>query len=118
MRAYAKKAFELAAVDADGNSYREVLQGLRDRTADSKQIAKYEAELACPEMPAELVYLWNAFLRLSARRTVGFSANPISWSEIDAFARYTGTRLTPWEVKILEDLDDLYRAAQAPQGES
>jgi hypothetical protein len=61
-----------------------------------------------------LQYLWIAFIRLSARRgSNGFGINPISWSEIDAFVRNSRTALAPWEVEIIEMLDDLFRAEQA-----
>jgi hypothetical protein len=33
---------------------------------------------------------------------------PVSWSDIDAFARRTGTRLDPRDVDLIEDLDDLF----------
>jgi hypothetical protein len=61
-----------------------------------------------------LQYLWNAFIRLSSRRgSNGFGINPISWSEIDAFVRNSRVNLAPWEVEIIEMLDDLFRAEQA-----
>lgn len=65
-------------------------------------------------MPAELAYLWRTFLRLSARRgSNGFGANAIGWTDIDAFCRLSGFRLAPWEVEVIEDLDDLWRSEQA-----
>jgi hypothetical protein len=60
-----------------------------------------------------LQYLWIAFIRLSSRRgSNGFGINPISWPEIDAFVRNSRVRLAPWEVEIIEMLDDLFRAEQ------
>lgn len=35
---------------------------------------------------------------------------PISWADIDAFSRFGGLRLTPWEIEIIETLDDLFIA--------
>lgn len=120
MRAYAAKTFELNAVDADGVSYREILEGLIGRTVNPDRLAEHQAELACPDLPVALVYLWNAFCRLSARRgSNGFSVNPIGWPDIDAFTRHSKINLAPWEIRILEDLDDLYRAMAAkPKDES
>jgi hypothetical protein len=120
LRAYAAKTFELNAVDADGVTYCEMLEGLLERTTNEGRRAKHQAELACPDLPADMVYLWNAFCRLSARRgSNGFSVNPITWPDIDAFARHSKINLAPWEIRILEDLDDLYRSAQAkPKDES
>lgn len=74
----------------------------------------YEAELQSPPFPVALSYVWDAYARLSARRSSnGFGANPIAWSEIDAFIRLTGCVLTPWDIGLIEMIDDLYRAEQA-----
>ena len=119
MRAYAAKAFALGAVDKDGVSYRETLQGLIARNQNNPaRLKTYQAELAMPDLPDALLYVWSAFCRLSARRSAGFSANPISFVEIDAFIRRAGVVLAPWEIRLIEDLDDLYRAEQnKPAGE-
>lgn len=71
----------------------------------------------CPPMPPALTYLWAAFLRLANRRgSNGFGANPISWTELEAFSRLSGLRLTPWEIETIEMLDNLYRVEQARTG--
>lgn len=121
MRAFAAKTFELnSVIDADGGTWREMIEGLLERTTNPKRRAEHQAEIACPPLPPELVYLWSAFCRLSARRgSNGFSIVPISWPDIDAFVRHSKIVLAPWEIRIIEDLDDLYRAAQAkPKDES
>ena len=65
-----------------------------------------------------LLHVWNAFNRLSGRRgSNGFGINPISWPDIDAFVRYSRMPLAPWEVAIIEDLDDLFRIEQAKSRE-
>jgi len=58
----------------------------------------------------ELEHVWTAFCRLNARRRSGFSIEPIAWSDLDAFIRLTGIRLVPWEVQLIEMLDDLFRS--------
>jgi hypothetical protein len=40
----------------------------------------------------------------------GFGPSPIEWPDIDAFVRHARLDLTPWEVEIVEMLDDLYLA--------
>jgi hypothetical protein len=58
--------------------------------------------------------VWAAFMRLHARRgSNGFSINPISWPEIDAFLRHSRITLAPWELRLIEELDDLYRIETA-----
>lgn len=87
------------------------------RTKNAAKRAGYEAELAQPPFPLALAYLWDAFTRMRRRcGSNGYSANPISWSDIDGFDRYSGQRLAPWEVKIIEELDDLFlmRSSGAP----
>lgn len=57
-----------------------------------------------------LAHVWGAFGRLSARRGSGFGISPIGFADIEAFTRLTGARLSPWEVRLIEQLDDLFRA--------
>lgn len=83
------------------------------RARNPQRRAELEAELAIPPMPDELGYIWNAFLRLNARRSVGFALEPITFLEIEAFVRLTGQRLQPWEVRILEEIDLLFRSVHA-----
>lgn len=62
-----------------------------------------------PPFPTALGYLWKTYFRLRRRCSVGFSGpNPLSWRDIDAFTRQTRFALAPWEVDIIERLDDAY----------
>lgn len=80
-----------------------------DRARNPEKIAEYEAELALPPFPKALEYIWQAFWRLRSRvNGSGFGAGRISWSDIDAFCRYSRISLVPWEVELIERLDDLY----------
>jgi hypothetical protein len=46
---------------------------------------------------------------LRRRAAVGFAGpQPIGWHEIDAFLRRSGTFLAPWEIEIIERIDDIY----------
>lgn len=91
-------------------TYRETLEGLIFRTRDPAKRAEREADLACPPFPDALGHVWAAFCRLSARRgSNGFSINPISWPDIDAYVRHSKMPLAPWEIRIIEELDDLFR---------
>jgi hypothetical protein len=52
--------------------------------------------------------------RLARRRTSsGFGSNPITWADISAFEHHAKFPLKPWEVEMIEDLDDIDRAEQA-----
>jgi hypothetical protein len=60
------------------------------------------------------MHIWRAFHRLSARRgSNGFGLNPISWPDIDAFVRHSKISLAPWEVRLVEELDNLFRSEMA-----
>lgn len=83
------------------------------RSKDPERRAKYAAELAVPPFPEALSYLWRIFARLRARTGSSFGPAPIGFADIDAFVRYSGFRLAPWEVEIVEALDDLRLAEHA-----
>ncbi|NTX58150.1 hypothetical protein [Myxococcus sp. CA039A] len=67
--------------------------------------------LVCPhELPAPLAHVWEWFCQLAGARSAGaFSLAPISYQDIDAWARLTGHRPTPAEVGLLRQLDDVFR---------
>lgn len=70
-------------------------------------------------MPVELSYLWLAFQRLRRRKgSNGYSPLPIEWPDIDAFLRHNNKRLAPWELEIVEMLDDLFLAEHANRSNS
>lgn len=67
-----------------------------------------------PEFPRVLSYLWARFTRLRNRRTSnGFGSNPITWQDMVFFSQLTGVQFRPWEIEIIEDLDNLDRSEQA-----
>lgn len=69
-----------------------------------------------PPLPPAMRYLFDRFLRLSERRqSNGFGASRITYLEIDAYQRVTGFRFQPWEVRLIERLDDAYLIASAPK---
>ena len=62
-----------------------------------------------PQIPECLDYVWQWFIELNRTRSSnGFSMNPISYSEIDSWARVTGTPINPFEVQLIKDLDTLF----------
>jgi hypothetical protein len=84
------------------------------RTRDPVKRARREAELECPPLPHAANVLWRVFMRLRRRKgSNGFAASPIEWPDIDAFLRLSRLTLTPWEIEIVEGLDDLFLKNQA-----
>jgi hypothetical protein len=62
-----------------------------------------------PPFPKPLHYLWTIYRRIRRRNAGGFGgAEPVGWPAIAAFVGLTGIRLAPWEVELLEALDDIY----------
>lgn len=87
---------------------REVYEGLLARSRRDEKIAEYQAALSCPPLPPALGYLWKSYRRLRRRKGDGFGRSPIEWPDIDAFLRHSGASLAPWEIEIIEDIDDLF----------
>jgi hypothetical protein len=42
--------------------------------------------------------------------------DPIGWQDIGAFVDLTGTRFAPWEIEILERVDDLFLHPEQASG--
>jgi hypothetical protein len=86
-----------------------LLEGLLARTRNPARRAEIERALACPPLPKALGYLWRIYLRIRRRKgSGGFGAQPLEWSDLGAFLRLTAMSLAPWEIELLEDLDDLF----------
>jgi hypothetical protein len=90
-----------------------VIEGLASRTRNPERRADYEAELAVPPLPSAVAYLWSMFWRLRRRKRNAFAVSAIEWTDIDAFLRLTGIKLSEWEISVIELLDDLYLSARA-----
>lgn len=60
-------------------------------------------------MPRGLDYLWSMFCRMRRRKgSNGYSQQPLEWPDIEAFLRLTRQTLVPWELEVVEELDDLF----------
>lgn len=71
-------------------------------------IAEIEGELEIPPFPKALGYIWQVYFRLRHRAAPGFAGpSPVTWQDIDAFVRCSGFRLAPWEIELIEALDNL-----------
>lgn len=92
---------------------RKLDQARRRNKRKPGEIEALEEELTMPTLPVELNYLWRVYHRLRKRTGDGFSsANPISWHDMEAFMRVTRFRLKPWEVELIEAIDDAFRQPQ------
>lgn len=67
-----------------------------------------------PVLPDECRDTWLAFLDLHrARPAGGMSAGNITYSEIDAYQRLTGSSLEPWQVRAIRAADGAFREVEA-----
>lgn len=98
--------------DDQGKTRKERLQARLDRAerrGKTEEAEKLSQQLAMPPFPEALGYLWAAFNRLRTRKASGFNGpSPIEWPDIDAFLRRSGMRLAPWEIELIEEIDDIY----------
>lgn len=86
--------------DEQGNTKYDLLTKFSERTG------KTHPDLVSPEVDDSVIYVWNWFIELNSQRTSnGFGANPITFVDIQAWARLTHREPTPWEVKTLRRLD-------------
>ncbi|GAA6162568.1 hypothetical protein NBRC116590_02720 [Pelagimonas sp. KU-00592-HH] len=53
-------------------------------------------------------HVYNAFLELEKVASNGFGLMPISWTEIDAYARLTGEIRTPLEAQLVRNMSKAY----------
>lgn len=99
--------FALSRKEGQG-TWRDHLEGMAKRARTPARRAEIEAQLAVPPLPPAITYLWRTFMRLHTRRqSTGMGPARIGWSELSAFQQMTGTRLSPWEIGLLEQLDDV-----------
>lgn len=71
------------------------------------------AQLA--RIPAAAEHVWSWFCNLSPTRRMGYAAaEPLSWSDIEAYFRLLGVAPLRWEVAALRRLDETYLASRAP----
>jgi hypothetical protein len=96
----------------EGRSPRDRLESFLERAERKGDWLRAQAlaeELKQPPLPPALEYIWSSFLRIRARKAAGeHGPEPISWLDFDAFNRLTRLRLTPWELRLLEELDSIY----------
>ena len=63
--------------------------------------------MGMPAMPELLSHIWFWFCDLSAGRSVGMAANPISWADMQAYFSLTGERPSKFELDAIRLIDNL-----------
>lgn len=68
-----------------------------------------ESQLDVPPLERANWRIWSVYFRIRRRTgSNGFGVVPVSWSELGAFVGLSKISLTPFEVEMLEMLDDLF----------
>lgn len=99
---FAENEFELNSAEG-GATIREHLTSIWNQTG-----VKPEALEPLP-FPELLTDVWGYFLELhNARTSNGFGINPISFTEIDAWARLTNKPVSPGDINIIRQLDNIF----------
>lgn len=80
-------------------------------------------ELDTPPPPAALAHLLPIFFEAASGRSWGFgSPQPLSWADLEAFGRLTGTELSSLEWRLVKTLDaewmSAYREAEAAKAKA
>lgn len=70
-----------------------------------------------PELPLAGWHLWDWFWDLHQARGGGFGPAPLSYAEIEAWARLQLAHPRPWEVSVLRLMDGAYLSAYAQVAE-
>jgi hypothetical protein len=92
----------LSQVGKDGETLRDTLKVVQRVTGKIPEELIYPAEL-----PPFLEPIWNDFLNLNSTRQNGMSVNPISYTEIAAYASLMQKRFSRFEVAVIKKLDAL-----------
>ena len=94
--AFAGHEFRLSRRMKDGRAERDHL------LAAQRMLGRPLPELESPSLPDWMLYLWGWFVELHEGRQRN---DPLSWSDIYAWVRLTGRRVTPWELHCIKRVD-------------
>lgn len=69
--------------------------------------------MTAPPLDPACAYLWNIWVELHQARGYGMAPNPISWLDLDAYARLTDERFLPWEARAVRAVDEAFFASES-----
>jgi hypothetical protein len=109
--AFARHSFELSQPQEDGTP---LLAHLHAAWRASGNMPKMLRD--APELPDGLQSLWAAFLELhDSRGSTGWGPARVTFADMEAHRRMTGTELQPWQVDLIRQADNLWLAEFAPK---
>ena len=109
MADFARAEFALDVRQEDGHTLKQHL------ITAWKQTGKKPAELAVPDKPPSVEYLWEYWRELHrCRNNFGWGHMHLTHLEIDAWKRNTKRKLDPWELEAILQVDNAYIASIPP----
>lgn len=100
---FAEREFELSTRQPDGSTARDHAESLERRHGT------VPPELASRPFPEGAEYLWGYFQSMNTRRSSnGYTVNPLSHQEMQAWATLHDVVLRPWEAQVMDQLEILY----------
>jgi hypothetical protein len=69
-------------------------------------------------IPPAVAHIWQWFCELSQTRQIGMSAGPITFAEIEAYARLMKIEMHPWAVALIRRIDQAVMAAEREKSQA
>lgn len=97
--------------DDNGSTKRENFLQVLEQAEEGTEM--YESALDAlengPEIPLCIEHIWEWFWQIHKGRSSGMSGpNPLTWSDLYAWASLTGLQVRPIEFEIIKDIDSAY----------
>ena len=100
---FAENELALNEKQGDGGSLSHPLE------SEERQPGVTPEQLEPVPFPETLEYVWRDFLELNdARTSNGYTVNPISYLELDAWNRLMNKQVTAQEISIMKQLDSVF----------
>ncbi len=100
---FAENELALSEQQSDGGSLRHHLESVERQTGVTPE------QLEPVPFPETLEFIWRDFHELNNGRTSnGYTLNPISYTELDAWNRLTNKAVTAQEIDIIKQLDGVF----------
>lgn len=99
---YAKQEFLLSVRNSTGSSLRDELILVEKQTGVKPPQLRDMIEL-----PESCEHVWVWFMRLHNTRPAGMGVSSISYSEMMGFFYLEGIKPLPWEIRLLNQLDNI-----------
>jgi len=78
-----------------------------------RQTGKTPKELESPPFPTLVSHIWSAFIALSSARTNGYNGpNPLTYTDIKAWAELTNSYVSSRDVEAIKLLDTVFIRTQ------